>query len=242
MPEHGSENGQGFPERWSGFCRFCRLPQHYPGDGLGTVAGDGAGDVYPPGVFSCLGQQTTRIFDDALTAAARVRAYSRKLPEVCPTIPRPQREWMRLRLMIERDLPALSWRTVRRGTAEWFGLAEHLAGLLVDERHCERLLDGEPFLRIKTLIVRRLRRGADVEGVYFGCGSLVGDSGSAAGHAGEQRGRARRPDELPPRPIHPAPPKKKNGAVPPIEATVPCRSFARKPPDWYTRPPVLILR
>ena len=74
---------------------------------------------------------------------ARVRAYSRKLPEVCPTIPRPQREWMRLRLMIERDLPALSWRTVRRGTAEWFGLAEHLAGLLVDERHCERLLDGD---------------------------------------------------------------------------------------------------
>src|SRR5713101_7926743 len=38
-----------------------RVPQHYPGDGLGPSPGTGAGDIYPPGVFSCLGQQTTRI-------------------------------------------------------------------------------------------------------------------------------------------------------------------------------------
>jgi hypothetical protein len=40
---------------------FWRVPQHYPGDGLGPSPGTGAGDIYPPGVFSCLGQQTTRI-------------------------------------------------------------------------------------------------------------------------------------------------------------------------------------
>jgi len=43
------------------FVGFVGYPEHYPGDGLGIVAGDGAG-VYPLGVFSCLGQQTTRIF------------------------------------------------------------------------------------------------------------------------------------------------------------------------------------
>ena len=101
--DHGSENGQGFPERWgtllgrivhhhdeerevllrherqppgraavaismrsrSGFCRFCRVPQHYPGDGLGTVAGTERETYTPPGVFSGLGQQTTRIFESA---------------------------------------------------------------------------------------------------------------------------------------------------------------------------------
>jgi len=40
---------------------FWRVPQHYPGDGLGPSPGTGAGDIYPPGVFTCLGQQTTRI-------------------------------------------------------------------------------------------------------------------------------------------------------------------------------------
>src|SRR5713226_9144060 len=44
-----------------GFVGFVGYPEHYPGDGLGTVAGDGTG-AYPLGVLSCLGQQTTRIF------------------------------------------------------------------------------------------------------------------------------------------------------------------------------------
>ncbi len=52
---------QGGPSAHHHFVGFVRYPEHYPGDGLGTVAGDGAG-VYPLGVFSCLGQQTTRIF------------------------------------------------------------------------------------------------------------------------------------------------------------------------------------
>src|SRR3989442_6636338 len=48
---------------------FWRVPQHYPGDGLGPSPGTGAGDIYAPGVFSCLGQQTTRI-----KASAHARA------------------------------------------------------------------------------------------------------------------------------------------------------------------------
>jgi len=47
---------------------FWRVPQHYPGDGLGPSPGTGAGDIYPPGVFSCLGQQTTRINPDRPSA------------------------------------------------------------------------------------------------------------------------------------------------------------------------------
>src|SRR5713101_4405750 len=39
------------------FVGFVGYPEHYPG----KRPGDGAG-VYPLGVFSCLGQQTTRIF------------------------------------------------------------------------------------------------------------------------------------------------------------------------------------
>src|SRR2546422_5058422 len=51
---------------------FWRVPQHYPGDGLGPSPGTGAGDIYPPGVFSCLGQQTTRITRRAWGGAAAI--------------------------------------------------------------------------------------------------------------------------------------------------------------------------
>ncbi len=43
------------------FVGFVGYPEHCPGDGLGTVVGDGAGVYLSRGIL-CLGQQTTRIF------------------------------------------------------------------------------------------------------------------------------------------------------------------------------------
>ena len=107
--DHGSENGQGFPERWgnllgrivhddeerevllrherqppgraavaismrsrSEFCRFCRVPQHYPGDGLGTVAGTERETYTLQGYASVLGNKPPELLSErAVSRPAR---------------------------------------------------------------------------------------------------------------------------------------------------------------------------
>jgi hypothetical protein len=76
---------------------FWRVPQHYPGDGLGPSPGTGAGDIYPPGVFSCLGQQTTRIKASAHSAACRAAHSGRRAALARTTEAERQRTWPRSR-------------------------------------------------------------------------------------------------------------------------------------------------
>ena len=50
-----------------------RVPGQCAVEAVARDAGDGAGDVYPAGVFSRLGQQTTRIFESAAGDAPALR-------------------------------------------------------------------------------------------------------------------------------------------------------------------------